>query len=82
MQYFKVVEDDGFYWVIVRVKSEGEWNSVNGNVANGNTGMQKLPITTKGAMIILHFHLQPPLTTEQQEFLLSLLSKCLTSTVG
>ena len=28
MQYFKVVEDDGFYWVIVRVKCEGEWNSV------------------------------------------------------
>ena len=26
MQYFKVVEDDGFYWVIVRVKCEGEWN--------------------------------------------------------
>ena len=24
----KVVEDDGFYWVIVRVKCEGEWNSV------------------------------------------------------
>ena len=28
MQYFKVVKDDGFYWVIVRVKCEGEWNSV------------------------------------------------------
>jgi len=28
LQYFKVVEDDGFYWVIVRVKCEGEWNSV------------------------------------------------------
>ena len=27
LQYFKV-EDDGFYWVIVRVKCEGEWNSV------------------------------------------------------
>ena len=27
-QCFKVVEDDGFYWVIVRVKCEGEWNSV------------------------------------------------------
>ena len=22
------VKDDGFYWVIVRVKCEGEWNSV------------------------------------------------------
>ena len=28
MQYFKVVTDDGFYWVIVGVKCEGEWNSV------------------------------------------------------
>ena len=28
MQYFKVVKDDSFYWVIVRVKCEGEWNSV------------------------------------------------------
>ena len=28
MQYFKVDEDDGFYWIIVRVKCEGEWNSV------------------------------------------------------
>ena len=28
MQYFKVVKEDGFYWVIVRVKCEGEWNSV------------------------------------------------------
>ena len=28
MQYFKVVKDDGFYCVIVRVKCEGEWNSV------------------------------------------------------
>ena len=28
MQYFKVVKDDGFYWVIVRVKCEGQWNSV------------------------------------------------------
>ena len=26
LQYFKVVKDDGFYWVIVRVKCEGEWN--------------------------------------------------------
>ena len=28
MQYFKVVKDDGFYWVIVRVKREGESNCV------------------------------------------------------
>ena len=28
LQYSKVVMDDGFYWVIVRVKCEGEWNSV------------------------------------------------------
>ena len=28
LQYFKVVKDDSFYWVIVRVKCEGEWNSV------------------------------------------------------
>ena len=28
MQYFKVVKDDGFYWVIVRVKCEGESNCV------------------------------------------------------
>ena len=28
MQYFKVVKDESFYWVIVRVKYEGEWNSV------------------------------------------------------
>ena len=28
MQYFKVVEDDDFYWVTVGVKCEGEWNSV------------------------------------------------------
>ena len=28
MQYFKAVKDDGFYWVIVRVKCEREWNSV------------------------------------------------------
>ena len=28
MQYFKVVKDDSFYWVIVRVKCEGKWNSV------------------------------------------------------
>ena len=28
LQYFKVVEDDGFHWVIVRVKCEAEWNSV------------------------------------------------------
>ena len=28
MQYFKVVKDDGFCWVIVRMKCEGEWNSV------------------------------------------------------
>ena len=27
MQYFKVVKNDGCYWVIVRVKCEGEWNS-------------------------------------------------------
>ena len=29
MQYFKVVKDDGFYLVIVRVKCEGEWDSVS-----------------------------------------------------
>ena len=28
LQYFKVVKDDSFYWVIVRVKCEGEWDSV------------------------------------------------------
>ena len=28
MQHFKVVKDDGFNWVIVRMKCEGEWNSV------------------------------------------------------
>ena len=28
MQYFKVVKDDSFYSVIMRVKCEGEWNSV------------------------------------------------------
>ena len=28
LQYFKVVKDDSFYWVIVRVKCEGKWNSV------------------------------------------------------
>ena len=27
LQYFKVVKDDGIYWVIVRVKCKGEWNS-------------------------------------------------------
>ena len=28
LQYFKVVKDDSFDWVIVRVKYEGKWNSV------------------------------------------------------
>ena len=27
MQHFKVVKDDSFYWVIVRVNCKGEWNS-------------------------------------------------------
>ena len=26
LQYFKVVKNDGFSWVIVRMKCEGEWN--------------------------------------------------------
>ena len=28
LQYFEVVKDDGLNWVIVRMKCEGEWNSV------------------------------------------------------
>ena len=28
LQYFKVVKDDSFYWVIARVKCESEWNSI------------------------------------------------------
>ena len=28
LQYFKVVEDDGLYWVIGTVKCQGEWNFV------------------------------------------------------
>ena len=28
LEYFKVVKDDSFYWVIARMKCEGEWNSV------------------------------------------------------
>ena len=28
LQYFKAVKDDGFYWIIVRVKCVRKWNSV------------------------------------------------------
>ena len=28
LEYFKVVKDDSFYWVVARMKCEGDWNSV------------------------------------------------------
>ena len=44
MQYFKVVKDDSFYWVIVRVKCEGNNNNNNNNKNQEGGGVSRVNI--------------------------------------